>query len=105
MKKRCRWDIVVLVGLMVCAIAVPAIAESWQTYYGTEPLKQSKTWSIYVTRLQKDLSDTGCGELEIDGYFGEATLKVVKRFQAKHNLTVDGVVGDATKKELWNAVH
>lgn len=105
MKKRCRWDIVVLVGLMVCAIAVPAIAESWQTYYGTQPLKQSKTWSIYVTRLQKDLSIAGYGNMEINGYFGKGTLDAVKQFQSDYKLTVDGVVGDATKKELWNAVH
>lgn len=105
MKKRCRWGVAALVLLMVCAIAVPAIAESWLTYYGAKDLKQSSSRSVYVIRLQKDLVLAGCGNLEADGYFGEATLRAVKRFQAKHNLTVDGIAGDATKKELWNTVH
>lgn len=36
----------------------------------------------------------------VDGYFGTKTLEMVKKFQADHGLSVDGVVGKLT----WNAI-
>lgn len=35
------------------------------------------------------------------GYFGDATVRAVKRFQAKHNLKPDGIVGAGTWAKLF----
>jgi len=40
--------------------------------------------------------------LSVDGDFGNKTLSAVKSFQSKHGLTVDGIVGVATKTSLKN---
>lgn len=41
------------------------------------------------------------GSAGIDGWFGEGTLKAVKRFQSDKGLTVDGIIGPAT----WTALN
>lgn len=38
--------------------------------------------------------------LEVDGIFGELTEEAVKAFQKEKGLTIDGIVGDNTWKEL-----
>ena len=52
-----------------------------------------------VKELQKALNQNGY-KLNEDGIFGANTLKAVKDYQQKNNLSVDGIVGDQT----WNAV-
>jgi peptidoglycan hydrolase-like protein with peptidoglycan-binding domain len=47
-----------------------------------------------VRKLQRTLG------LGADGVFGAQTLAAVKRFQSKHGLTPDGVVGPATRDAL-----
>lgn len=41
--------------------------------------------------------------LSPDGYFGSATLKVVKQFQREKGLAVDGVIGPRTWAAAWTA--
>lgn len=55
-----------------------------------------------VTRLQQILVQHG-HDLEVDGSFGDATLKEVKAFQKAKGITVDGRVGPETRKtvEQW----
>ena len=53
-----------------------------------------------VEELQALLNAKYGYNLEIDGLFGPETEAAVKDFQAKHNLTVDGIVGKKTWKTL-----
>ena len=53
-----------------------------------------------VEELQAILNAKYGYDLEIDGVFGKSTETVVKDFQKKHNLTVDGIVGPKTWKAL-----
>lgn len=52
-----------------------------------------------VSEVQKLLSLLGY-DLIVDGHFGDKTLRSVKAFQKKVNLTVDGVVGSKTLEAL-----
>ncbi|NET62196.1 MAG: peptidoglycan-binding protein [Symploca sp. SIO2E6] len=49
-----------------------------------------------VTYLQQHLNHMGFGSLVVDGIFGPATEKSVKKLQAYYGLTVDGIVGSQT---------
>lgn len=55
-----------------------------------------------VQELQQKLISLGysCGSWGADGDFGSATQGAVQKFQSDHNLTPDGIVGQAT----WNAI-
>jgi murein L,D-transpeptidase YcbB/YkuD len=53
-----------------------------------------------VKKLQQTLTNKGYSTKGIDGIFGAATESAVKKFQKDKKLTVDGVVGPATKKAL-----
>ena len=53
-----------------------------------------------VLTLQLELTSIGYNTKGIDGIFGYNTEQAVRRFQKKHNLIVDGIVGPATKKVL-----
>lgn len=71
--------------------------------FGKYTLQKGQT-SYYVMNLQMALNQcklTGISTLKVDGVFGSGTLEAVKKFQEKHNLTVDGLVGSATKAKLW----
>ncbi len=60
-----------------------------------------------VRRVQKLLRDAGVrvdGKLvKVDGDFGEITERAVRKFQAKHGLVTDGVVGSRTYRALGRA--
>ncbi|MEY9862898.1 peptidoglycan hydrolase-like protein with peptidoglycan-binding domain [Catenulispora sp. GAS73] len=52
-----------------------------------------------VTELQQLLNKNGA-HIGVDGDFGPATLAAVKSYQSSHGLSVDGIVGPATKASL-----
>jgi LysM repeat protein len=54
-----------------------------------------------VRVLQRRLRRMGTPPGPIDGYFGPLTEGAVKRFQQRHGLAVDGVVGRQTKRQLF----
>jgi peptidoglycan hydrolase-like protein with peptidoglycan-binding domain len=53
-----------------------------------------------VTELQKLLNSHGAS-VGVDGIFGSGTLSAVKAYQGKHGLSVDGIVGPASKDSLY----
>ena len=53
-----------------------------------------------VQKLQRALRDLGYYSGEIDGDFGDATLKALKEFQKANKLDADGVAGDQTMNRL-----
>jgi L,D-transpeptidase catalytic domain/Putative peptidoglycan binding domain len=55
-----------------------------------------------VKTLQTRLTELGYKTNGIDGIFGKGTLNAVKQFQKANSLKVDGIVGPATQKALYN---
>jgi hypothetical protein len=53
-----------------------------------------------VQELQRKLTSLGYSTKGVDGVFGANTDSAVRKFQQARKLTVDGVVGPATKKVL-----
>jgi peptidoglycan hydrolase-like protein with peptidoglycan-binding domain len=80
--------------LALLAVTSVTAAASTSTA-GAKPLKHG-SHGARVKVLQRDL-----GLSPADGIFGKGTLRAVKRFQRRHHLTVDGIVGTVT----WRLVH
>jgi peptidoglycan hydrolase-like protein with peptidoglycan-binding domain len=76
--------------LAAAAISLPAASAA-----DAKPLKKG-SHGVRVKVLQRDL-----GLSPADGIFGKGTYKAVRRFQRKHGLSVDGIVGTVT----WRLVH
>ncbi len=59
-----------------------------------------------VKELQENLIALGynCGSAGADGVFGDSTVRAVKEFQSDHNLTADGIVGNATNTAIQKAL-
>jgi len=77
----------ILTLLFVALFAVSASAASLPT------LKPGSR-GAGVKKLQSAL------KIGVDGIYGKGTKAVVKRFQRRHNLTPDGIVGPATWRKL-----
>jgi peptidoglycan hydrolase-like protein with peptidoglycan-binding domain len=67
------------------------------------PILQTGSTGTDVERLQGDLSRLGY-QIAVNGVFDEFTENAVKKFQLDHNLTVDGIVGPATGRQLGMAL-
>lgn len=83
--------------------------DNWLTSYNLIGKTQRYTSDIYlgmnnsvVRQLQTDLSrDTSIyPEKLVTGYFGQLTLRAVKRFQAKYGIRQTGFVGPITRGKL-----
>ena len=86
--ERCvRTRTFLLTLIFVAVLAVPASAAKMPT------LKPGSRGD-HVKRLQSAL------HIGVDGVYGKGTKAVVKRFQRRHRLTADGVVGPATWRKL-----
>lgn len=53
-----------------------------------------------VREIQRRLRDWGYYFGAVDGYYGKETEKAVIRFQIKHKITIDGIVGAQTAEKL-----
>ncbi len=56
-----------------------------------------------VKDLQKRLKTLGYYSGSIDGVYGTGTIKAVRAFQERNRLTVDGVAGPSTLKQLYSS--
>jgi peptidoglycan hydrolase-like protein with peptidoglycan-binding domain len=65
-----------------------------------QPMLELNNNGSAVETLQTYLNTVINAGLKVDGVFGTATLDAVKKFQAEHGLTQDGIVGPST----WNAL-
>ena len=54
-----------------------------------------------VVFIQLRLHDLGHKAIVVDGHYGNQTRKIVKNYQRKHGLVVDGKVGLQTWKSLF----
>lgn len=82
-------------------------AEYWQWEFGLKNLYNGCSKSIFVKRAQKMLVHYNCladpDGTACDGVFGDKTEAAVRTFQKNCNLSVDGIIGPATKKALDNS--
>jgi peptidoglycan hydrolase-like protein with peptidoglycan-binding domain len=65
-----------------------------------EPTLQSGSTGGAVRELQVALQETGNDPGSIDGVFGSQTEAAVKAFQAERGITVDGIVGPITWRNI-----
>jgi peptidoglycan hydrolase-like protein with peptidoglycan-binding domain len=65
-----------------------------------EPNLQSGSTGEAVRELQVALQETGNDPGPIDGVFGSQTEAAVKAFQAERGITVDGIVGPITWRNI-----
>jgi peptidoglycan hydrolase-like protein with peptidoglycan-binding domain len=65
-----------------------------------EPTLQSGSTGEVVRELQIALQETGSDPGPIDGVFGSQTEAAVKAFQAERGITVDGIVGPITWRNI-----
>ncbi len=59
------------------------------------------TYLERVVFIQLRLFDLGHKAIVVDGHYGNQTRKIVKNYQRKHSLIVDGTVGKQTWKSLF----
>ena len=83
----------------LCAAAVPALADPGASASGgasasTEVVVKRGDRGAAVRSIQRQLGVTA------DGAFGPMTERVVKRFQRRHDLVPDGIVGPLTRGAL-----
>lgn len=77
----------------------PAIWPKNLLKYPAENLRKGDA-GYQVQKLQKCLNQTINAKLDVDGVFGPATEKAVKRLQNKYKLEVDGIVGPMTRAKI-----
>lgn len=73
------------------------------TYTGIRTAPSVSTAGNEVREYQKMLKDLGY-DLAVDGDPGQKTKAAVRKFQEKHGLVVDGIVGPATRAALIRAL-
>ncbi|MFB2974819.1 glycoside hydrolase family protein [Microseira sp. BLCC-F43] len=107
-----RWDKAggqVLLGLSRRRRAERALflSQSWEEFLTWKPSRvlrlaepgQPLMQGEDVRQLQKALVKAGFN-IQVDGFFGNDTDKAVRQFQQQKRLSVDGIVGDETRRVL-----
>lgn len=69
--------------------------------YGAPLLKKGMT-SDYVGILSQDLRNAGWHTMTGGTTFNDEIYQIVREFQSEYGLSVDGVVGNATKEKLYS---
>lgn len=85
-----------LLAFLCITILMPHTAEAATVQQGS-----TGTETKYV---QYNLNFLGYSVGTADGICGSKTVKAIKSYQADHNLTVDGIAGNATQKSLTSEV-
>ena len=88
MRKWIRKGKIVLLALLLVCMALPVLSAEAALKRGSR--------GDDVTAVQKRLKQWGYYDGAVDGIYGYATERAVRRFQQKNGLTVDGVVGEKT---------
>jgi peptidoglycan hydrolase-like protein with peptidoglycan-binding domain len=70
------------------------------TNSGSHPTLQLGSKGSAVVEMQRDLAAAGFSPGAADGQFGNNTLSALKRYQAAHGLTADGICGPNTWRAL-----
>lgn len=104
--RRIGGTVAVTVGLVGGGLATAGVASAAPAPVSTL-FASSCPYSLHkgevdgcVTRLQALLNSKESAHLTADGKFGNGTLAATQKWQKAHNLTVDGLVGPATKSSL-----
>ena len=87
-----------LFSLLVVALPGPASAAARAWHLGDRPLRVGA--SGHDVRVLQDFLTRGGFRAGVDGSFGPATLRAVRRFQAAAGLDTSGVVGPKTVAAL-----
>ncbi len=87
-----------LFALLVVALPGPASAAARAWHLGDRPLRVGA--SGHDVRVLQDFLTRGGFRAGVDGSFGPATLRAVRRFQAAAGLDASGVVGPKTVAAL-----
>lgn len=69
--------------------------------YGAHLLKQGQT-SEYIRTFAQDLRNAGWHTLAAGSTFTDELYQAVREFQSEYGLSVDGIVGNATKEKLYD---
>lgn len=91
--------VVILITMLICSFLIANYIYKDDTSREVAYLYWGKTGDK-VYELQRKLKQWGYYNGSIDGIYGTDTFEAVKRFQRKHGLKADGVVGSSTAAAL-----
>lgn len=101
MPKRLMWITIALFVLLFGALQVKHSYESKETFSKTN-IKYGNSGKD-VRELQYRLKFLGFYKGQVDGNFGDSTLKSLKWFQSEFGINPDGQAGSKTKLKLYEA--